>query len=148
MEWSRRFPQNVQPNLEQIAAFAGTPLWAELCTWLETEWNVRPLVQYSSCSGAKGWNVKYRKSGRALCTLYPGLPGGGSFTCLVAVGQKQAMAAEACLGAACSYVQNAYRRALADAGREEQTGAARCAGAASHPCRCAVRQRGHFGLWA
>lgn len=83
MEWSRRFPQNVQPNLEQIAAFAGTPLWAELCTWLETEWNVRPLVQYSSCSGAKGWNVKYRKGGRALCTLYPGLPGGGSFTCLV-----------------------------------------------------------------
>ena len=69
MEWSRRFPQNVQPNLEQIAAFAGTPLWAELCTWLETEWNVRPLVQYSSCSGAKGWNVKYRKSGRAVCTL-------------------------------------------------------------------------------
>lgn len=111
MEWSRRFPQNVQPNLEQIAAFAGTPLWAELCTWLETEWNVRPLVQYSSCSGAKGWNVKYRKSGRALCTLYPGLPGGGSFTCLVAVGQKQAMAAEACLGAACSYVQDAYRAA-------------------------------------
>lgn len=111
MEWSRRFPQNVQPNLEQIAAFAGTPLWAELCTWLETEWNVRPLVQYSSCSGAKGWNVKYRKGGRALCTLYPGLPGGGSFTCLVAVGQKQAMAAEACLGAACSYVQEAYRAA-------------------------------------
>ena len=111
MEWSRRFPQNVQPNLEQIAAFAGTPLWAELCTWLETEWNVRPLVQYSSCSGAKGWNVKYRKGGRALCTLYPGLPGGGSFTCLVAVGQNQAMAAEACLEAACSYVQEAYRAA-------------------------------------
>ena len=57
------------------------------------------------------FQLQRRKGGRALCTLYPGLPGGGSFTCLVAVGQKQAMAAEACLEAACSYVQEAYRAA-------------------------------------
>ena len=59
----------------------------------------------------EGLERKISEKRRALCTLYPGLPGGGSFTCLVAVGQKQAMAAEACLGAACSYVQEAYRAA-------------------------------------
>jgi hypothetical protein len=26
---------------------------------------------YSKCAGKPGWNVKYHKSGKALCTLYP-----------------------------------------------------------------------------
>ncbi|MDD3269986.1 MAG: DUF3788 family protein [Syntrophomonadaceae bacterium] len=26
---------------------------------------------YSRCSMQKGWNVKYHKSGKSLCTLYP-----------------------------------------------------------------------------
>ncbi len=86
----RCFPQNAQPNPEQIAAFAGTPLWENCAPGWKRNGSARPLVQYSSCSGAKGWNVKYRKGGRALCTLYPGLPGGGSFTCLIAMDPKQA----------------------------------------------------------
>ena len=108
MEWSECFPRDMQPGMEQISAFAGTPLWEGLCGWLEAEWSVRPLVQYSGCSGAKGWNVKYRKSGRALCTLYPGLPGGGSFTCLISSGPKEAVEAEAYLGAACGCVRDIY----------------------------------------
>ena len=45
---------------------------------------------------------------RALCTLYPCLPGGGSFTCLISIGPKEAVEAEAYLGAACSYVRDIY----------------------------------------
>jgi hypothetical protein len=36
---------------------------------------VKPKLSYSGCSmdgGAwKGWNVKYKKSGKVLCSLYP-----------------------------------------------------------------------------
>ena len=53
MEWSECFPKDMQPGMEQISAFADTPLWEGLCGWLEAEWSVRPLVQYSGCSGAK-----------------------------------------------------------------------------------------------
>ena len=89
MEWSECFPRDMQPGMEQISAFAGTPLWEGLCGWLEAEWIVRPLVQYSGYSGAKGWNVKCRKSGRALCALRPGLPGGGSFIRLLSSAPKR-----------------------------------------------------------
>jgi hypothetical protein len=37
---------------------------------------------FSRCSGKPGWNVKYQKSGKSLCTLYPE---GNSFTVLVVV---------------------------------------------------------------
>ncbi|MBC5580169.1 DUF3788 family protein [Anaerofilum sp. BX8] len=39
-----------------------------------------------------GWNVKYKKSGRALCTLYPGWPAPGSFTCMVVAREKDEQA--------------------------------------------------------
>ncbi len=28
-------------------------------------------LEYSKCSLKPGWNVKYKKSGKALCALYP-----------------------------------------------------------------------------
>jgi AraC family transcriptional regulator len=34
----------------------------------------------------KGWNVKYKKGGRALCTLYPMA---GHFLALVVIGQRE-----------------------------------------------------------
>ena len=78
-----------------------------ICTsWAFPARRVRPVCAAACCKGP-GFPRAFPKR----CTLYPGLPGGGSFTCLVAVGQKQAMAAEACLEAACSYVQDAYRAA-------------------------------------
>jgi hypothetical protein len=38
---------------------------------LQQEWKAAPKIAYSRCSGKPGWNVKYQKSGKSLCTLYP-----------------------------------------------------------------------------
>ena len=39
---------------------------------------------YSVCAGQPGWNVKYKKGSKALCTLYPEPD---SFIALVVLGQ-------------------------------------------------------------
>ena len=57
--------------MEQIAAAVGSSLWQRTCIFLQSSYGSVPLIQYSGCSAAPGWNVKYRKGGKALCTLYP-----------------------------------------------------------------------------
>lgn len=105
MNWSECYPKTQMPNLEQISAFIASPLWNALCTHLETSYGVLPKVEHSICSGAPGWNVKCKKSGRALCTLYPA---DGFFTCLVSVGRREAMEAELLLPVCTEYVRELY----------------------------------------
>lgn len=45
--------------------------WTTLNTFIQQRFKASPKLNYSSCSLQRGWNVKYHKSGRSLCTLYP-----------------------------------------------------------------------------
>ena len=85
MQWSELFDGNRQPTDGEITEFIGTPLWDELNTYLKEEYHVQPKLSYSSCSMQKGWNIKYRKSGAALCTLYPMA---GFFITLVVINER------------------------------------------------------------
>lgn len=91
MTRSTLWPQNRKPSPDDIAEFVDNPLWKALCSWLESGYRTVPRIEYSRCGMAPGWNVKYKKGGRALCTLYPAA---GSFTCLVCIGQREAMAGQ------------------------------------------------------
>lgn len=106
MKWSEYCSRAEMPELRKISAFVSSPLWEELCSHLESVYGVSPKVEYSTCSGAPGWNVKYKKSGRALCTLYPD---DGFFTCLVAVGSREATRAELLLPGFTETVRSLYR---------------------------------------
>lgn len=105
MNWNALYPQSTQPTPEQIADYIGTPLWHEFCEHMESSFRVAPLTQYSRCSQAPGWNVKYRKISRALCTLYPDE---GFFTCLVSVAGSAAQAAELELSACTEQTRTIY----------------------------------------
>ncbi len=105
MNWSECYPKTQMPNLQQISIFVANPLWEELCAHLESCYDVLPKIEHSICSGAPGWNVKYKKSGRALCTLYPSH---GYFTCLVSVGSREAMEAELLLSVCTETVRSLY----------------------------------------
>ena len=63
---------------------------------------------FPRCSGKPGWNVKYRKGSRGICTLYPDK---GFFTCLVSIGSKAADKAELILTACTPYVRKLYAEA-------------------------------------
>jgi len=62
------------PTLEDILSYINEPgkkLWVELNSFITQQFKTSPKITYSSCSGKPGWNVKYQKSGKSLCTVYP-----------------------------------------------------------------------------
>ena len=105
MEWNERYPMEHMPEWEQIAEHIASPLWETFHRTLQEEIGAAWRVEYSRCSGAPGWNVKYRKGGRALCTLYPRR---GYFTCLICIGPKEYMEAELRLSGSTPYMQALY----------------------------------------
>ncbi|SFH00421.1 Protein of unknown function [Desulfotomaculum arcticum] len=73
------------PVYDEIAAYITEPargLWQEMNAFIRQSFKVVPKITYSKCSAKPGWNVKYQKSGKSLCTLYPELEG---FVALVVV---------------------------------------------------------------
>lgn len=108
MNWNQLYPKQQPPALPQISAFVGSNLWESLCTHLEEAYGVSPRVEHSICSGAPGWNVKYKKSSRALCTLYPAA---GYFTAMVSIGAREAAEAELMLPFLTDYLQQLYQNA-------------------------------------
>ena len=107
MNWFEAYPKSQEPTLQQISDFIASPLWNGLCSWAESSYTIAPKVEHSTCSGAPGWNVKYKKSGRALCTLYPDR---GQFTALISVGAKEATEAELLLPTCSDYIRELFAR--------------------------------------
>ena len=95
-----------EPSLEELGHGVGSPFWGELHSFLRESYGVSPTVEYSGCSLAPGWNVKYRARGRALCTIYPDT---GTFTCMISIGQKEAPAMELVLPGLTAYVREVYQ---------------------------------------
>ncbi len=108
MAWSDEFTPEVRPEMEQINNHINSPLWQELRGFIEATYGVSPSIEYSRCAAAPGWNVKYKKSSRALCTLYPHC---GYFTAMVSLGRKEADGAEALLPLCEPYIQELYKNA-------------------------------------
>ena len=71
MVWHEAYPADRQPDMEEIDSFIGSPYWKSLCTYVERNYLVTPRIEFSRCTMQTGWNVKYKKSSRAICTLYP-----------------------------------------------------------------------------
>lgn len=105
MNWNELYPKGSEPQLSAVSSYVDSPLWEQLCCYLEDNYGVAPVVGHSICSGAPGWNLKYKKSGRALCTLYPAK---GFFTCLVSIGSREAMQAELLLCTCTDYLRELY----------------------------------------
>lgn len=75
------------PSMEEMSTYIegdAEEMWHEMIAYIEDNFKVKPNIVYSACSGKPGWNVKYKKSGKALCTLYPEK---GFFIVLVVLGQ-------------------------------------------------------------
>ena len=78
--------RSTAPDMAAIESYIRAeerPLWQELTAHIQNAYGARPQLAYSTCMAKPGWNVKYKKSGKALCTLYPEPDG---FTALVVLG--------------------------------------------------------------
>lgn len=100
-----------RPSERQIKEFTNTPLWDDLANHLQRTYNIQPNFFYSCCSMQngyfKGWNVKYAKGGKALCTLYPKQ---GYFVALIAVSAKEIAEADLLIPLCDEYTQSLYRQ--------------------------------------
>ena len=70
-----KFDKEKQPTESELMSFVGTEHFTNLHNYLCDSYNVKPKLAYSGCSMDnniwRGWNIKYQKSGKSLCTIYP-----------------------------------------------------------------------------
>ncbi|HYF84747.1 MAG TPA: DUF3788 domain-containing protein [Clostridia bacterium] len=62
------------PTYNEIDEYMNLPaqeLWRQINHFIQQRYNVSPKIMHSTCTAKPGWNVKYQKSGKSLCTLYP-----------------------------------------------------------------------------
>ena len=64
-------------------------------------------IEFSACSWEHGWNIKFKKAGKTLCTIYPRE---NHVTVLVVVGSKEKEAVEAMLPGCTAALQELYHR--------------------------------------
>ena len=69
------FDKAIQPTEAQLRDFVGTELFVDLHNYICDRYKVKPKMAYSNCAMDnniwRGWNIKYQKSGKSLCTIYP-----------------------------------------------------------------------------
>ena len=85
MPYERMLDKDHQPTDREISKTIGdTAPWLELKQYIESSYAFAPeLADY----GKHGWTIRYRKSGKTLCSLFPEK---GAFTALVVLGKKEA----------------------------------------------------------
>lgn len=86
--------RNICPTLDEIAEYIRNPLFQEFCLEIKEMYSMKEKIEFSSCSWEPGWNIKFKKSGKNLCTIYPRED---FFTVLLVVGRKEKEAVEAIL---------------------------------------------------
>ncbi len=62
------------PDYAEIAGYINSPskeLWLQLNDFIGERYKAEPRITFSTCAGKPGWNMKYQKSGKSICTLYP-----------------------------------------------------------------------------
>lgn len=113
MEWNTLYEQNNPPTLDNVGEYVGSELWENLNSFLQGTYQIQPKFSYSRCSMQPGWNVKYQKRGKSLCTLYPMK---GFFIALVVIGNKESFEAELMLPSFSKYTQSLYQNTAFSAG--------------------------------
>lgn len=94
------------PTLEEIGASIGNPLFQKFCTEIKAKYNCKEKIEFSSCSWEPGWNIKFKKFGKTLCTIYPRE---SFFTVMLVAGRKEKEPLEAILPECSRRMQEIYR---------------------------------------
>lgn len=78
--------KKIHPTLEEISDIIRNSTFLEFCKEIETKYHAKAQIDFSKCSLSPGLNIKYKKGGRSLCTIYPHEM---YFTVLIVIGKKE-----------------------------------------------------------
>ena len=94
MGYERMLDKAHRPGEEEILSTIGkTAAWLDLTQFIEQNYDFAPELAFF---GKKyGWTLRYRKSGKTLCSLFPEQ---GAFSALVVLGRREAEKALLMLG--------------------------------------------------
>lgn len=102
-----RLEKQYCPSLEEISEYVRNPVFSEFCSELKDRYQCMEKIEYSSCSMEPGWNVKFKKSSKSLCTIYPKE---SYFTVMVVIGRKEKEPAEELLPDLSPHLQQIYHQ--------------------------------------
>ena len=106
MNWNMIYSNASPPTWEQVTEYIGSPLWEDFNERIQSAYQIKPCMEYSRCFMQAGWNIKYKKSGKSLCTLYPME---GYFIALVVIGNHELTEAESLMPLCSDYVQTVFQ---------------------------------------
>lgn len=83
--------KNFAPTLDEISEYVNNPVFMQFCSEIKTVYQCNEKIEYSSCSWETGWNIKFKKAGKTLCTIYPREY---YFTVMIVIGTKERASVE------------------------------------------------------
>lgn len=96
---------NYCPDIDEISRYIRNSLFDDFCAEIIKIYNVKPKLEFSKCSWEPGWNIKFKKSEKTLCTVYPRE---NYFTVLVVIGKKEKETTEELLINLSPLIQSIY----------------------------------------
>lgn len=99
--------KNYCPSLEEIGEYVNNPVFIQFCADIKSNYNCNEKIEFSSCSWEYGWNVKFRKGGKNLCTIYPKER---FFSVLVVIGLKEKETVEVILQECTAELRDIYNQ--------------------------------------
>ena len=93
------------PTEYEMKEYINNDLWEDFCKYMKNKYNINPKCEFSKCSWEDGWNVKFKKASKSLCTIYPRE---NYFTMLVVIGKNEKENFEEMLSLFCYEIQQIY----------------------------------------
>lgn len=103
MNWNEVFTKDNMPTVEQVGEYINSPLWNKLNSVLLEDFVARPKLEYSGCS-IPGWNVKYKRKGKSICTIYP-----NNFEVLVIANERNQIEIDFFIETCCEQIRELYQ---------------------------------------
>lgn len=99
--------KTICPTLEEIGEYVRNQVFMEFCSEIKDAYQCAVKIEFSSCSIEPGWNVKFKKAGKTLCTVYPRE---GYVTVMVVAGRREKASVEAALPECTAALRDIYRQ--------------------------------------
>ncbi len=103
------------PSAAEMSGYIHNPLWDSFCAYMAETYGALPAFTFSKCGMEYGWNAKFKKGSRALCTVYPRE---NFFVAMVVVGRREQAQVESELPSFCPEVQRIYRETAGGNGQK------------------------------
>ena len=93
------------PSEYEMSNYINNELWDKFCEFMKSNYNVNPIFEFSKCSLEFGWNIKFKKGSRTLCTVYPRE---NYFCVMIVIGKKEKEQFENMFHSFCIEIQEIY----------------------------------------